>query len=580
MKAAALQGYFKQQSGTPLLVPYYFGNALAIDMLNLQSNECNDPESVDNDPLKNNYSILSAGCGNIRNWVHTLASLPSEFSGKVHTVLNDFDPFVQARNLLLLYMMIVCPEENKISARITNIWYSLQLSEEDFSFLQDCLTRLHCLSASELGEVTRGIIQITEADLKPMKEVWQAWSNLECRKGHPNYIDLQNQRREVFSNSAQAKEGIEVYKKELPSELVRSYDAYLETGNFQPLGTKGRDLQYDNPTLTGYRFSLGPNDLGAIMKILTSPKKQEFVYCIGDDLSPFGAWDYLKVKKQHYHKSMTVMFHGYISDQIQKAITCLQTGLFAVSFIVWNCLELSVRLNADLCKFDRIFTSNIADYSGTLPLLDVMKPFLNRENKCSVIVTQYWNWYGLFPHARVDGPESAGQAREGIPPGGVLAACAIAAVKDMHSDKGEANLDNPMFMSLECRKIMTKGPFYLQEYFNYMIWFVSYLRAEYLAFTESLDESGVLRNLVHYQRAKEHLGLRGEEILAAASSVNTGSESVKVPTFQTVRQRNGLLLRDFRRGELNKVVPFQYRRNIRQVNLSRGMERMLEWYWP
>ena len=53
-------------------------------------------------------------------------------------------------------------------------------------------------------------------------------------------------------------------------------------------------------------------------------------------------------------------------------------------------------------------------------------------------------------------------------------------------------------------------------------------------------------------------------------------------TFQDVKRSSGLGLRmrDFRQ-ELNRVVPFQYRRNVRQVNMLRGqMSRMVEWYIP
>ncbi|XP_072037507.1 uncharacterized protein [Amphiura filiformis] len=572
-KGAALQSYFQQRRGTPLGVPYYFGNTLAVDMLNVQANECSSKQEPDDkDPLKSDYFILSAGCGNLRNWIHTVASLPAEFSGKLHTFLNDFDPFVQARNVLQLYMMVIHQDEADIATSITNIWYSLKLSAKDYNLLVNCLTALQDLTVSSLIEITGGIIRLTEADMAPMREVWQSWLSLECRKGHPNYIDLHKQRQEGFRNSPDAAQGIVVYKKELPDEFVQSYDDYLATGNFQPLGSKRDDLQYDNPTLTGYKFPpLGGIDISEIQRILASPKKLEFVYCIVEDMTPFGSWDYLKVKKNHYHRSMIVMFHGYIADQIQQALRCLKADLLTVSFIVWNCLELPVRLNPELCKVDRIFTSNMADYAGTQPLLKVMTPYLNHANKCSVIVTQYWNWYGMFPDARITGPESSGEGRREV-----IFNCALAAVKDINVDAKEAPLN--IF------EAMTRGSCFFQEYFNYMIYFVRYLRAEYVAFNEPLDDvSGELRNVVNMQNALEHLGL-GRDVAcipkAAPVGASTTVKAAPPPPFQEVKHREGLILRDFRRGELNKVVPFRYRRNVRRVNLLRGMDRMLEWYIP
>ncbi|XP_072039305.1 uncharacterized protein [Amphiura filiformis] len=581
MKGAALQSYFKQRRGIPLAVPYYFGNTLAVDMLNVQANECSsEQEPDDKDPLKSDYFILSAGCGNLRNWIHTVASLPAEFSGKLHTFLNDFDPFVQARNVLQLYMMVMHRDEDNIATSITNIYYSLKLSAKDYNLLVNCLTALQDLTATGLNEMTGGVIRLTDADMAPMREVWQSWLNLECRKGHPNYIDLHKQRQEGFRNSPDAAEGIKVYKTELPDEFVQSYDDYLATGNLQPLGSKRGDLQYDNPTLTGYRHPyLGGVDMGDVQRILASPKKLEFVYCIGEDMNPFGSWDYLKVKKSHYNRSMIVMFHGYITDQIQQVLKCLKAGLLTVSFVVWNCLELSVRLNPELCKVDRIFTSNMADYAGTQPLLKVMTPYLNRANKCSVIVTQYRHWYALFPDARITSPETAGEDRIEV-----MSNCIAAAVKDTHIDTKESSLNNPRFMSAECKKAMARGSFFFQEYFNYMVYFVNYLRAEYVAFNEPLEDvSDELQNVVNMQNAFEHLGL-GRDVACIPKAASLGASATKVPppppSFKEVKHTEGLKLRDFRRGELNKVAPYRYRRNVRRVNLLRGMQRMLEWYIP
>ena len=108
--------------------PYYIGNYIAIDMMNLSNNECSTPTDSDShSALKDNFSILSLSCGNLRHFIHTIVSLPSGFQGKVHTTLNDGDPFVQARNILFLFMMIVFAEKEDISGIITTIWYSLHI---------------------------------------------------------------------------------------------------------------------------------------------------------------------------------------------------------------------------------------------------------------------------------------------------------------------------------------------------------------------------------------------------------------------------------------------------------------------
>ncbi|XP_072039191.1 uncharacterized protein [Amphiura filiformis] len=352
--------------------PYYVGNALAIDLLNLPGNElCSEDvkstKTPKQDPLEGSYSILSAGCGNLRNWIHTIASLPNEFKGTLHTVLNDFDPYVQARNVLQLYMMIMYSDDPNIAERITTIWYSLHLSEEDYTFLVDCLRALLGLSAEDLNKVTGGALKLlTKIDMIVMRPVWKGWLELECRKGYPNYIDLQEQRKRLLYQYQELEEGQRMYRKGLPSELIPSYDEYDKHGNFIP-GVNACSLPYDNPTLTGYLFTQGKdshvNATPAITRILMSGR---FVYCIEYHLMPFSEWDYLKVKKHHYNKSMVTMFHSFISDQIKQTIASIKAGNQRLSVMICNCLNIlqlahfkSYQSHVSLCLVDLFIAPNI-----------------------------------------------------------------------------------------------------------------------------------------------------------------------------------------------------------------------------
>ena len=123
--------------------PYYIGNSLAVDMLILENNECTSGDKESQDArrlaLEKDFSILSAGCGNLRNVIHTMVSLPRDFDGKLHITMNDQDPFVQARNVLFLFMMIALADKHGIAGIITTLWYSLHISEDDFQFLKSCL---------------------------------------------------------------------------------------------------------------------------------------------------------------------------------------------------------------------------------------------------------------------------------------------------------------------------------------------------------------------------------------------------------------------------------------------------------
>jgi hypothetical protein len=76
---------------------YYWGNVPAFDCLNLVENE-----GVDGSAFK----VLILGVGDLRNVALTCASLPDSYSNKVLFTLNDKECCVQARLVLLLYMLI------------------------------------------------------------------------------------------------------------------------------------------------------------------------------------------------------------------------------------------------------------------------------------------------------------------------------------------------------------------------------------------------------------------------------------------------------------------------------------------
>ena len=532
---------------SPMPNPYYIGNAIAVDMLNLENNECKDMERFENHPgLKNDYSVLSVGCGNLRNFIHTVACLPSAFQGRLHTVLNDFDPFIQARNVLFLFMMIAFADMEGIAGIVSTIWYSLRLSKTSYNFLADCLRTLTQITKTSLAEMTRGIIDMSEQDLDLIKKVWRKWLSLECNRRRSSCINLRKQRQKLVENESDITRIIDEYKRELDPQYVESFEEWLNRGIF--LGSaaaRSQYLQYDNPTLTGFIFaeyaSRGLDTaatfrryymFGIIDHLYLNLEEYHFVYCVPPDLHPFGSWDHLLVQKfsSTANSSLIDMYYSYITDQIQICIDGLMTSKLTISVIVMECTDLDGRSRhlQTSSQFDRIFTSNVADYVGTYKLLATFKQFLNTNNKCATIITQYWNWY-LHPSGRnFDNPYQPLDFLLQWTDSGVL----------------------PMQRALidTGKVVMSEGHY--QEYFNSTNHFIRFLRAD---FTASLRQR----------------------------SGTTGSESSLV-TFKEVKQSLGLGLRmrDFRK-ELNTVVPFQYRRNVRQVNMLRGQTaHMIEWYIP
>ncbi|XP_072038860.1 uncharacterized protein [Amphiura filiformis] len=509
---AKLRGKFSHyvQVARPAFVPCYFGNSISNDLLKLKGNEWKKTTNPDDPCLMKDYSVLSVGCENLRNVIETTACLPEEFKGNVNFTLNDVDPFVQARNVLFLYMMFYYNSQEKIECTVSTICYSLHLEEAQYNLLVSCLRALTKISGTALAKITDGVMSVSDTDMALMKEVWQGWLNLECRRDKPNSTNLHEQRAKAFADDPIAPMGVDLYRRQIPQMYVPSVDEWLEHGVFMPGGmANGKyDLCYDNPTLTGF-------SLNRVDEYRDSPKEYEpFVYCVPVDMYPFGTWDYLKAKKFSESSSLIDTYFMFISSRYTQMISAMLSKSITIHFHIGDCLKMQDDLPPDT-TFDRIFTSNLVDDIGTLTIAKAMRPLLNPNNKCAVLITQYWNWYNWFPNAIVDNIPHVMD--------GTYERCLKAAAKDTEQH-------------------VPISRFWIQEYYNNTIYFVHYLRADYMC------------------------------------CIQDDPLDLPLVKFQDVRHQEGLRMRDFRR-ELNKVVPFRFRRNIRPVTLLRGMSRNLEWHW-
>ena len=529
-------------------------------MLNLQDNECREDlePSRRTSNLHDDFDILSAGCGNLRHTIFTVASLPCDFAGKLHITLNDFDPFVQARNVLFLYMMVVYASLPDIATMLTTIWYSLHLTDKDFKFVTDCLRTLTGMTGSVLARNTNGLVNVAEDSMPQMREVWRGWLEVSqhCHISDARYINLQAQREHLLTRCDEQTSKWKALIEQITKEYSGSVQLWLKNGNFlDSVAANKQELEYDNPTLTGYYFMIRRfYTIEEAQHLMRSPRHHPFLYCIPPNLSAFNEWDQICVEKHSSKKSPIIMFHSYISSLIAKTIQFLKEERLSIAVHICNCLEIPSRLQA-WAQFDRVLTSSLVDYLGTKTILKTFKPLLKTTNKYAVLITQYLNWY--LHSGRLYEAEIESNAEAAVD--GTYTECLLAAKKDtgrqdiddMLKNGGKGNSQFWLFDkpgSEDAQSIVNAlskmgiDEHLMQEYFNSTIYLICLLRADLMACDPSLPPG-------------------------------------KAVPFQKVIQMDGLQMRDFRR-EHNKVVPFAYRRNARPINLLRGLERMIEWTLP
>jgi len=192
----------KSLTGPGLGTAYYWGNMPAVDLINLPLNE-----GVQyNKPL----SILVCGVGDPRNVALSLSQLPDSYKEELTFVLNDICPCVIARTVLLLYMLIKGGEQ--IANSVTQIWYSLRLSEGNFRLVMHTIQEL--IHASSLEELTRGTMMMEKDHFHKLVQVWRTWLELSSREG--DWIT--EERRRMFKSDRYSKDGMDLYMKEIPKE--------------------------------------------------------------------------------------------------------------------------------------------------------------------------------------------------------------------------------------------------------------------------------------------------------------------------------------------------------------------------
>ena len=295
----------------------------------------------------------------------------------------DFDPFVMARNVLFLYMMVEYADRPNIEKTIATVWYSVQLSEADHDFLKQVLHILCSMTDESLLKLTNGVVNMPWDQLDSLKQVWQKWEAMECDCKKPGNISLHKQRRKIRSQlDAQLH-----YRDDFPEDQDESYKKWLFDGIFTESVMEVEQLPFYNPTLTGYKGcdpfatdSLRPKscDLKKPVKVDKIP----FSYCVICKSEPFYVWDYEVVKKFGRDSSIAVMYHAYLSHIIKKVIIFIHDQKrVSVTLTTQEFHELKRE-----AIYDRVFTSTLVDYQGVHPLLEFFGPFLKQENKHSVIV--------------------------------------------------------------------------------------------------------------------------------------------------------------------------------------------------
>ena len=104
---------------------YLWGNVVAFNVLN------------ENLRTNKNINICFPACGDLRNFIKSVNSLPKEFKGKIKVELNDYNPKIMIRNFSILYLLL--SKGKQAINSVIHLWYSSFLTKHDFINIFDSL---------------------------------------------------------------------------------------------------------------------------------------------------------------------------------------------------------------------------------------------------------------------------------------------------------------------------------------------------------------------------------------------------------------------------------------------------------
>ena len=378
---------------------------------------------------------------------------------------------------------------------MTQIWYSLRLSEVDFKLLMRTLQEL--IHASSLEELTRGTMKMDQDHLRILVQVWRIWLHLSSREG--DWIT--EERRVIIGSIA---EGIKLYLEEIPEEHKESASDWFVNGIMLPKASR-KELSRENVTLTG-------SPAGFLNQIDFT--YVPFNYILDPSIIPFISWDYADVN-QHFHcASLLKMYSQYVGHLLERCVATLSTAQVKFQFLLCNCVEMVPLLPPDR-KYDRVTTSNIADYVPLTSILDICKPLLNTANSSSVITTEFQNWFQLK--------------------------CLSEKLLDHFSQLPQSFRQKVLEDTQNQAIAFSLGRVGFMDYYDLNKEFIQFLRVALLVSDHEIPDKVNRRRI-----------------------------------WRSVADYDGLVARDFLRSQ-NRLFPFKLMLNCRRVTMMNGFSRVVEW---
>ncbi|KAJ3936176.1 MAG: hypothetical protein NXY57DRAFT_1035493 [Lentinula lateritia] len=349
---------------------YLWGNTPAVNCLQLEHNE-GVLESVEKD-----FNLCFAASGDIRNMVMTVNGLPDNYQGHCKILLNDRSDLVTTRNILILYALLRHGNPPELAAKTAvHLMYSAALRSSDSSELFHCIKTVYgdVMSVYQSPMFVSFITRLSPNDVRKKSFPIRGAGSLSIAQSAVKIFGeplAMLRATHTLDDSRKAMHDVM-----LSPHRVDYRDRYLS--GLQP----SHRLSFLRFRESGVSLHFADH---VDSETFQDPNRLLFnasgKWVTMDNANPLSSWDVNEVLKTG---------QAYGLDQAD----------------IYGCLFFHGELNPNLFginpAFDRIETSNIADYAGIRSVLQDWSAVLNRENKHAVVLVYLMNWVMKQPGASV-----------------------------------------------------------------------------------------------------------------------------------------------------------------------------------
>ncbi|KAJ6580856.1 hypothetical protein B0H19DRAFT_930261 [Mycena capillaripes] len=357
---------------------YLWGNVPAINCLQLARNEGQRAASMD-------LKFCFAASGDLRNLIMTVNGLPENYQGKCDILCNDLNGIVVNRNLVILFVLLTAGADVAEAAELAvHLMYSAALTPAMAKYVNQCSETIFKTHGGQSGIWdTRGVGKIRSLQ-------WNSDIQLAFQMFRSTYklpVALANMRSVMWS-----------------PKRVDYRDRHLST--LEP----GHRVAFSRFRTTGVLapFAVDVQHFTQPNRLLFSP---DGGWLTMDNANPLFGWDLGPVFEYGQRHGVTradsygCLFF-YLKQQFQKFATRARDFRLDITLSQADALRLSQAIPAGLVqnfhktRFDRIETSNLADYLGASQVIKDWAPLLNKANPHSVLLMNFMNWPQRQPNSR------------------------------------------------------------------------------------------------------------------------------------------------------------------------------------